>query len=319
MAAPFQRNTSVRDDQILLPLTNVMTVSMQGLLRLPIRIARRAFSEAGRLLGRSRRDLNPPGIVFSGDYECWQDAVDAGGTYESEVIFRKTAEAIVAVKNGTGLYERDSVIFHRHDPLYPWPLLSSLLWCATRHDGILNVVDFGGAIGSTYFQCKPFLGFVNNLSWTVIDQPRQVAFGKANLEDKSLKFAESVDELHHIPDNSILILSGVLQCLPTPKAMLNRLLKKGFRYVVLDRTPMWNARDRLTIQHVPSSIYDAVYPVWFFAKSDLLGIFHADYETLATWLSGDRYALEGELICPEGVLFSRIERAKQRKSERNGF
>ena len=39
---------------------------------------------------------------------------------------------------------------------YQFPLLSGLLYAAAR-DGGLSVVDFGGALGSTYFQCRDFL------------------------------------------------------------------------------------------------------------------------------------------------------------------
>ncbi len=285
-----------------------MTFRLQDLARLPTNTTRRLLSRFARLIHSSPPNSTPPGIPFSGDFACWQDAVSAGGSYDSDTIFEKTATSIMAVKNGTGLYERDSVIFYEHDPLFPWPLLSNLLWCTTRHDGNLSVFDFGGAIGSTYFQCKPFLSSINNLSWTVIDQPKQVAFGKANLTTDSLHFSESLDEFSSLPENAILIISSVLQYLPEPITTLERLLQKGFRYVILDRTPLRNATcDRLTIQHVPSSIYDAVYPAWFFGKSKLLRHFDCDYELVSSWLSGDRYVLDGELIMPEGACFSRTK------------
>jgi putative methyltransferase (TIGR04325 family) len=246
----------------------------------------------------------PVGTVFSGDYASWDDAVRAGGTYDTDEIFEKTAKATLAVVRGEALYERDSMVFHQHDPLFPWPLLAHLLWIASQQNGELRVVDFGGAIGSTYLQCKPYLGNLKRVRWTVIDQSKQVAFGTQNLQDSVLDFAHSIEDIHDCTSGATLIASGVLHCLPTPMQTLDNLLAKQFEYVLIDRVPLVEfQRDRLTIQHVPPSIYEATYPAWFLKRDDFLSRFQQNYIAKAEWLSGDRYLLDDDLFLPQGLFF----------------
>ena len=54
-----------------------------------------------------------------------------------------------------GVYERDSVLF---DTIrYSWPLLSDLLRAASEDQNHLSVLDFGGSLGSSYYQNRVFL------------------------------------------------------------------------------------------------------------------------------------------------------------------
>jgi putative methyltransferase (TIGR04325 family) len=74
--------------------------------------------------------------------------VEASTGYDSEIILEKTRDALLKVKNGEAAYERDSVLFDEIQ--YAWPLLTSLMWVAAQAKGILNVLDFGGSLGTTY-------------------------------------------------------------------------------------------------------------------------------------------------------------------------
>src|SRR5712691_3342391 len=104
---------------------------------------------------RFLRDRNGNNVYgLSGDYAAWEDAVHASTGYDSEVILEKTRTALLQVKNGQAVYERDSVVFD--EVQYAWPLLAGLLWIATRSGGKLDVLDFGGSLGSTYFQNRAF-------------------------------------------------------------------------------------------------------------------------------------------------------------------
>ena len=60
--------------------------------------------------------------------------------------------ALIKVKNGDAVFERDSVIFDKIH--YSFPLLSALSLTALNHNSTLNVLDFGGSLGSAYFQNK---------------------------------------------------------------------------------------------------------------------------------------------------------------------
>ncbi|WP_372719099.1 methyltransferase, TIGR04325 family [Novipirellula sp.] len=280
-------------------------------MRFVNRLARRTIRDwcppiFKRVLARTFFSPRPTEPTFSGDFATWEDAVAVGGTYDSEAVFEKTAQSVLMIRDGKGLYERDSVIFHEHDPLFPWPLLANLLSCALNHGGQLNVVDFGGAIGSTYFQCKPFLHAVKELNWTVLDQPKQVAFGQQHLTTEQLRFVSSMDELNPIAPYSILILSSVLQYLPNPMEQLNQLIALGFDYVLLDRTAFWDGDfDRISIQRVPSHIYQASYPAWFFSKTAFDSRLTDHFIRKSNWICGDRYSLDGLPVEHSGAFWSR--------------
>ena len=67
---------------------------------------------------------------LSGDYHSWDEAVRASTGYDSEIILEKTKEALLKVKNGQAVYERDSVVFD--ETQYAWSLCAGLLWIAAQ-------------------------------------------------------------------------------------------------------------------------------------------------------------------------------------------
>jgi putative methyltransferase (TIGR04325 family) len=94
-------------------------------------------------------------IRFTGDYKSWEDAQKNSTGYSSPEILEKTRAAVLKVKAGQAEFERDSVAFDR--PQHEFPLLAGLLRAAAAANGCLSVLDFGGSLGSTYFQSRKFL------------------------------------------------------------------------------------------------------------------------------------------------------------------
>jgi len=90
-----------------------------------------------------------------GNYENWEAAEKQSVGYDDNLIIDKVLESTLRVKNGEFPYERDSVLFKEIH--YDWPILACLMWVAARNGGKLNVLDFGGSLGSTYWQNKKFL------------------------------------------------------------------------------------------------------------------------------------------------------------------
>jgi len=109
---------------------------------------------------------------LSGNYRSWNEAVAASTGYDLELILEKTKAALLKVKNGEVIYERDSVLFN--EVQYAWPLLAGLMWVAAQSRGRLNVLDFGGSLGSTYFQNRAFLRDLPEVRWNIIEQPAHV-------------------------------------------------------------------------------------------------------------------------------------------------
>ena len=88
--------------------------------------------------------------VWSGDYQNWEEASAHCTNYENASILKKVKAALIEVRDGRAAFERDSVLFQTPD--YNWPLLSTLLWAFGKESNTLTILDFGGSLGSTYFQ-----------------------------------------------------------------------------------------------------------------------------------------------------------------------
>jgi putative methyltransferase (TIGR04325 family) len=201
---------------------------------------------------------------LSGNYRDWDQAVQASTSYDSEIILDKTKAALLKVKNGGAVYERDSVLFDEIQ--YAWPLLAGLVWVAAQAKGELNVLDFGGSLGTTYFQNRAFLRFLADVRWNIVEQPQYVKVGKEWFEDEHLKFYPCVEECLAENHPNVVILSSVLQYLERPYDVLRGLLRLPCDHVIIDRTPFWDGlTDRLCVQKTPPSIYPASYPSWIFS------------------------------------------------------
>ena len=98
-----------------------------------------------------------------------------------------------------------------------------LLYAALRANGRLSVVDFGGALGSHFFQNRSLLKDVRELNWTVVEQPRFVQAGQEYLRDNVLNFSSSLDQAIAEGKPDVLLMSSVLPYLPDPLELLRGL------------------------------------------------------------------------------------------------
>jgi putative methyltransferase (TIGR04325 family) len=226
-----------------------------------------------------------------GNYASWQDAASLAAGYDSHHILQKTGEAILQVKNGTALYERDSVLFDKIE--YPFPLISCLLRSAAILKRPIHVLDFGGSLGSTYYQVKDFVGADCCASWNIVEQEHYVNYGKEKIEDEHLKFYHSIDACLQDRNIDLILISSSVQYLQEPHLMLENFAGYNFDFIVFDRTAFHDqADDRLTLQIVPPEIYEASYPSWFFAEQKFLNHFKSSYKVVCELPS----YLEGETV-----------------------
>jgi putative methyltransferase (TIGR04325 family) len=244
------------------------------------------------------------GPVFRGDYGSWAEARAASRGYEAPEIFDKALAAARAVRDGRAAFERDTVLFAQ--PAAHVPLRDALRRVAAQHGGQLNVVDFGGAFGSTWWQHRSWLEGVAVQRWHVVEQAHLVAAGQREFEVGPLRFHEAIDACAAAPAAQVFLLSSVLPYLETPHALLAEVARRGFRHVIIDRTGfVAGGRDRLTVQHVPASIYAASYPCWFFDRAALLRPLAAEYRIVAEWPTFDHADIAAEF---RGLLLERIDR-----------
>lgn len=242
------------------------------------------------------KEQKPPEI-FSGDFQQWNEARKLSTGYDISRILEKCRSALLKVKVGEAVYERDSVLFDEIQ--YSWGLLSGLQNAAIENDNQLCVLDFGGSLGSTYFQNKDFLKGLKSVTWCIVEQPHFVECGRQHFENEQLRFYYSVEDCleHHSPN--VLLLSGVLQYLEFPFKLLEKLLSCRVSMVIIDRTAFVESEnDMLTIQNVPEWIYKASYPAWFFNEKNFLSRFQC-YERLGSFNS----------FCDKDIVLNRINRA----------
>lgn len=218
------------------------------------------------------RTLRPNRIRFNGDYADWETAARSCTGYDAASILNKVLDATLKVQRGEAAFERDSVLFR--DPEYSWPVLTGLMWAAARNRGILNVLDFGGALGSSYFQCARFLDAVPDVRWNVVEQQGFVAAGRAHIQDNRLRFYFDIEECIAENKPNAVLLSSVLQYLREPFVLLKQVIDLASDILVLDRTPYTNSGHSsvLKVQSVPASIYAASYPCWFMNEEHLLSL-----------------------------------------------
>lgn len=201
-------------------------------------------------------------VYFDGPYPSWADATALAAGYDAPQILNNAVEAALKVSRGEAAYERDTVTFI--EPQFGHELMAWLLFVASRSGGSLRVLDFGGALGSSYFQHRAVLGHLPDLKWCVVEQAKFVEAGKRHFADETLSFSAGVDEAVEKIRPNVLLLSGVLQYLDDPHSFLKQVLAKGIEYILIDRTM---AQDEVAeapyVQHVPEWIYRASYPLWF--------------------------------------------------------
>jgi putative methyltransferase (TIGR04325 family) len=121
-----------------------------------------------------------------------------------------------------------------------------------------------------------------------VEQPKFVDVGRREFSNEELTFVRDLNELPPISSGAIVLACSVLQYMEVPSATLADLGALPARHLVIDRTPISeDPDDRLCVQHVPKSIYEASYPCWILSHSRLLS------EVSKTWRVISDYACVG--------------------------
>ncbi len=214
-------------------------------------------------------------VVFVKEFGSWEKAAQACAGYDSQAIIEKVYQSALKVKSGEAVYERDSVLFDRVQ--YSWPVLSALMWVAAQNEGRLNVIDFGGALGTSYYQNQKFLESLKDVRWNIVEQEKFVEIGKKDFENQQLKFYSDLDVCMRDTGAPVVLFSGVLQYLQNPYGILKKIKSANVKVIIFDMTPFHlGKQDRIVIQSVPRSIYKARYPSWIFSEAQFLAFFKND-------------------------------------------
>ena len=207
---------------------------------------------------------------WKGAYKSFQEAQDKCKGYDEDHILNRIRETTRQVKNKEIAYERDGIAYD--EVQMNFPMLKSILYVASKNNNELTVIDFGGSLGTAYYQNYPYLKHLKKLNWCIIEQPKYVEAGKAEFENEHVKFYDSIADClaEHTPD--LFIICSALQYMEQPYELLEEVKKIRAPYLLLDYVG-YNDRDtdRITVQNVPPVFYgiEASYPCHFFSKTKI--------------------------------------------------
>ena len=211
-----------------------------------------------------------------GNYSSWNEVNSLCKGYDDALIFDKVKQASLDVKNGLALFERDSVLFYEEE--FDQDFLN-ILEILSKEKQELNILDFGGALGSLYFQYKSKFDKFKKISWNIVEQKHYVDFGKSNLENDNLRFHYTIEDcLKENKSINIILLSSVISYFEKPYDLLKKVIALKLDYILIDKTIFCNHEiDILTLQIVPPTIYDASYPCWILNENNLVNFLSVHY------------------------------------------
>jgi putative methyltransferase (TIGR04325 family) len=231
------------------------------------------------------------GNEFSGPFSAWEQAAAGTTSYADPSILAAVLAAAKVAAADPRFFERDSVLLPAGE--LQWPVLTALGLAAGASSGSLSVVDFGGSLGSLYFQHREQCRTLGVASWTVVEQEAFAEAGRMDLADGTLDFSTDLASALTDPLPDVAVLSGVLQYLERPSESLDRVLDAQVPVVCVDRTYLTDEGPSIWVQHVPKEIYTASYPCHFLATADIEEAFRSrGYAILARYVNGDFPAIE---------------------------
>jgi putative methyltransferase (TIGR04325 family) len=229
-------------------------------------------------------------FYFKGLFETWKEALVLSEGYESDVILDNCKKAMLEIKSGNAVYERDSVLFN--EIKYSWGVLAGLQKTAIENNLELCVLDFGGSLGSSYYQNRKFLNNIK-VTWCIVEQKHFVNCGRENFANDELHFFYTVEECLSYFSPNVILLSGVLQYLEDPVSWIDKFLSIDAKYLVVDRSIL-SEQEFITVQYVPEIIYKASYPVRIFSIKSFLTPFKRKFKTIVEFPTVDNFPSEIE-------------------------
>lgn len=226
-------------------------------------------------------------VGYHGSFSTWTEALRQAKPVDSatsDAFTERRRELCHRLRRREIAFVRDGVAFD--EPQYPLSLLAFILRALLEHRGELNLVDFGGFLGTTYFQARDFIAAAASVRWTVVELPQVVEVAQKELQQEGpLQFLNSLSEALAARPN-VVLLSGVAQNLPDPFSAFREIRQAEASWVLFDRTVVIESPEsRIAIQSVIRQGREVSWPVRLFSRSDLLREWTPDYELVAEFAS----------------------------------
>jgi putative methyltransferase (TIGR04325 family) len=218
--------------------------------------------------GSGRSALCNPG--FHGPFSTWEEAEALSNGWDSDIITKKKFQAAIKVRDGLSEFEQDSIMYDKI--IYSETILAFLILHMSRHKNKISIIDFGGGLGTNYFQNRKILGGLYNtsVSWNIVELPLLSELGREHFANSQLTFFSDIgDAIRAVRDVADSVLfSGSLQYIPEPFALLDQVIDRGGKLLAFDRLVVSPTENHAVFVHVPHPeyYYPATYPSWCFSK-----------------------------------------------------
>ena len=241
---------------------------------------------------------------FSGPYKTWAQAQAHSSGYQDVAILEKIKQSTLTVQSNSSYAIRDGILFC--EPQYSFPVLAALLKITLTNNNSLSVLDFGGALGSSYYSFKQFYTDKLDLKWSIIEQQAYVECGNQLFKNNELHFYSDISKVPQHVD--VIFLSATLQYLDKPYEWLNIFLNHNAPYLLLDRVLFSDEsnQDHILVEHVAKEIYASSYPFWLFHYQSFKQLLLQKYDILCEFdaLEG-KYQQNGFDITSKGFFLRR--------------
>jgi putative methyltransferase (TIGR04325 family) len=163
----------------------------------------------------------------------------------------------------------------------------------------------GGA--AEYFLCKNLFGAHTIGKWIICELESVASTLSDLVDEENLLYVNNVKNLSVNID--FAIISGTLQYLPDPFAVLEDILRLEPKYILITKTPFWERSTRLTKQlswkHQGYSKRQK-YPFWILNEADVMDIFvKKGYRKLLDNLGQNMYVTEYGFLRYRSVFLSK--------------
>lgn len=241
---------------------------------------------------------------FNGNYETWELASQKTTGWETDVILKKINASINYSNEQNNSFERDGEIITSSNQNFP--LMFSILDSINLEKLKLNIIDFGGSLGSHYYRYKPFINNSVKISWAIIEQKKYVDIAKEQNKNSELSFHYSISKALESNHFNTFFSSGTIQYIQKPFEILDEVIRNKFSTIILDRVFFIDdINDRICIQTVdPNIFYEASFPVWLFNEKKFKNYLSESYTLISEFMSEDNdNQIEGKKIYHKGFYF----------------
>lgn len=137
----------------------------------------------------------------------------------------------------------------------------------------INLIEFGGSLGSKYLNFKKLIS--NNakeLHWSIVEQNNYVNIGKKSIQNRELKFLNNINDAIYNKLNNILIFSNSLQYYKNPYEILNQALNSAnIKYILFESLPLTKKVDHILLQKHYDT--DICYSINILNSTNLINFF----------------------------------------------